>query len=183
MSINQVDFLRMPKKKSPMLLMSEPTLFKLPVRVLHGKVVETSGYPPSVWGPRARSLTSLRPDPQMRKAQPERGEWSRGSVRHEPAGRSLAPSEHRLVGATVLFHWAVLGNHWQEVEKTSEPWLVWLSGLNAGLQTKGSRFDSQSGHMPGLQAKSPVGGVQGACKRQPHMDVPIPLYLLPFPSV
>ena len=38
------------------------------------------------------------------------------------------------------------------------PWLVWLSGLSAGLWTKGLRFDSQSGHMPGLWARSPVGG-------------------------
>ena len=37
------------------------------------------------------------------------------------------------------------------------PWLVWLSGLSTGCEPKGGRFDSQSGHMPGLQARSPVG--------------------------
>ena len=42
------------------------------------------------------------------------------------------------------------------------PWLVWLSGLSAGLQTKGSLVDSQSGHMPGWQAGSPVGGAREA---------------------
>ena len=39
-----------------------------------------------------------------------------------------------------------------------EPWLVWLSGLSAGLQTKGRWFDSLSGHMPGLQARFPSAG-------------------------
>ena len=37
-------------------------------------------------------------------------------------------------------------------------WLVWLSGLSAGCEPKGRHFDSQSGHMPGLQARTPVGG-------------------------
>ena len=49
-------------------------------------------------------------------------------------------------------------------QKTQDsPWLVWLSGLSAGLRTacklRGCRFYSQSGHMPVLWAKSPVGGV------------------------
>ena len=29
-----------------------------------------------------------------------------------------------------------------------QPWLVWLSGLSARVQTKGLEFDSQSGHIP-----------------------------------
>ena len=48
--------------------------------------------------------------------------------------------------------------------KPALPWLVWLSGWSAGLQTKGRRFDSQSWHMPGLWAGSPVGG----CARGNH---------------
>ena len=40
--------------------------------------------------------------------------------------------------------------------------------------------NSQSGHMPGLQARSPQEGVPD---RQPHMDVSLPLVLLPFPSL
>ena len=55
--------------------------------------------------------------------------------------------------------------------KWEEPWLVWLSGLSAGLGTKGRQLDSQSGHMPGLQT-SPQ---EGACQRQPHIDVSLPL--------
>ena len=41
------------------------------------------------------------------------------------------------------------------------PGLVWLSGLGIVLQTERSRsqFNSRMGHMPGLPARSPVGGV------------------------
>ena len=42
-----------------------------------------------------------------------------------------------------------VGSFIQEV--FTELWQVWLSGLSASLQTKGGRFDSQSGHMPGMQ--------------------------------
>ena len=37
------------------------------------------------------------------------------------------------------------------------------------------------GHMPGLQAGSP--GVGGAHKRQPHIDVSLPLFLPAFHSL
>ena len=47
-------------------------------------------------------------------------------------------------------------------KKNCVPWLVWLSGLSTGLWNKGCWFDSWSGHMPGLQARSPVWGVQEA---------------------
>ena len=40
-----------------------------------------------------------------------------------------------------------------------QPWLMWLGGLSAGLCTKGHRFNSQSGHTPGVGARCPVGGV------------------------
>ena len=55
------------------------------------------------------------------------------------------------------------------------PWPVWLSGLSSGLRTKGSlvQFPVRA-RAPGLQARSPV---TGACKRQPHTDVSLPLSL------
>ena len=34
--------------------------------------------------------------------------------------------------------------------------------LSAGLRSKGHRLDFQSGHMPGLQARSSVGGAREA---------------------
>ena len=46
--------------------------------------------------------------------------------------------------------------------KTTQPWLVWLGRLSVGLRNKASPVDSQSGHMPGLQVRSPVGGAQEA---------------------
>ena len=61
----------------------------------------------------------------------------------------------------------------------NQPWLVWLSGLSAGLQTERSlvRFPVRvhawvEGQVPSL----------GVCKRQP-MDVSLPLFVLPFPSL
>ena len=47
-------------------------------------------------------------------------------------------------------------DHHHPVKKKIRPQLVWLSGLSAGCETKGRRFDSQSGHVPGLRARSPV---------------------------
>ena len=41
---------------------------------------------------------------------------------------------------------------------------------------KGHWFDSQSGHMSGLQVRSPVGGVQEA----PHTDVSLALFSPPL---
>ena len=46
------------------------------------------------------------------------------------------------------------GNSW--------PWLVWLSGLSAALQTKGSPVRFPVGHKHGFWARSPVGGTQEA---------------------
>ena len=40
------------------------------------------------------------------------------------------------------------------------PWLVWLSGWVLAFEPKGRWFDSQSEHMPGVQARSPVWGVR-----------------------
>ena len=43
------------------------------------------------------------------------------------------------------------------LKDTNRPWLLWLSGLNKGCEPKGCWFNSQSGHMPGLRARSPLG--------------------------
>ena len=54
-------------------------------------------------------------------------------------------------------------NHvWSVRNKRKHPWLVWLGGWSAACELKGHRFDSQSGHMPGLLASSPDGGVREA---------------------
>ena len=55
-------------------------------------------------------------------------------------------------------------------------WIVsigWYSSVDWAWawEPKDCQFNSQSGHMPGLQARSPVGSVQ------PHTDVPLPLFL------
>ena len=47
-------------------------------------------------------------------------------------------------------------------QKEREPWLVWLSGLSMGCKSKGRQFYLQSGHMPGFQGSSPVGGAREA---------------------
>ena len=49
-------------------------------------------------------------------------------------------------------------------------------------ELKGRQFTSQSGHMPGLQARSPVGGMEEAPDLL-HIDVSLPLLVRPFPSL
>ena len=58
------------------------------------------------------------------------------------------------------------------------PWLVWLSGLSAGLRTKGSqvRFPSQ-----GTCLRCRPGPQLGVLERQSHIDVSPLLFLSPFP--
>ncbi|KAF6079289.1 ribosomal protein S19 [Phyllostomus discolor] len=57
---------------------------------------------------------------------------------------------------------------WALSDKSFLPcaWLVWLSGFSAGLgaksEPKGRWLNSQSGHMPELWARSPVGGMREA---------------------
>ena len=60
------------------------------------------------------------------------------------------------------------------------PWLVWLSGVSAGLQTKGSQVRFLVRAHARVVAQVPSGGV---CERQPHIDVSLPLLLSPFPSL
>ena len=57
---------------------------------------------------------------------------------------------------------------------------MWLSGLSAGLQTKrvAGLIPSQG---TGLGCRP--GSQQGVRKRQPRIDVSLPLFLLPFPSL
>ena len=55
-------------------------------------------------------------------------------------------------------------------------WCGSVDGAPA-CEPKSHRFNSQSGHTPGLQARSP----EGVHERQPHIDGP--LFLLPFPSL
>ena len=61
-----------------------------------------------------------------------------------------------------------------------EPRLAWLSGWNAGLRTKGSLVPFPSGNMPGLWARSPVGR---HARGNHTIDVSLPLFLPPFPSI
>ena len=51
--------------------------------------------------------------------------------------------------------------------------------MQLDINPKGHWFDYQSGHMPGFGP-----GLQyGACERQPHIDVSLPLFFPPFPSL
>ena len=59
-------------------------------------------------------------------------------------------------------------------------WLVWLSGLSVGCKPKDCWFKSQSGHMPGLQARSPVGATWAATTHwcvSPSFSSSLPLSL------
>ena len=63
----------------------------------------------------------------------------------------------------------------------------WCGSVNWMLacEPKICRFKSQSGHMPGLQARSPVGGIQEAAYRYISYTllVSLPLFLPPFPGL
>ena len=56
------------------------------------------------------------------------------------------------------------------------PWLVWLRGLSAGLQKKALPVQ-------GTRLGCGSGPQQGLCERQPLIDVSLPLFLPPFPSL
>ena len=60
-------------------------------------------------------------------------------------------------------------SRFRALEKTWEPWLVWLSGFNS----------QYSRHMPGLWACA--RGNRSVVSL--HMDVSLPLLVIPFPSV
>ena len=65
-------------------------------------------------------------------------------------------------------------------QKDTLIWLVWLSGLSASLQTKGSLV------LFPVRAHAWVVGqvpTKGACEWLPHIDISLPLFLLPFPSL
>ena len=71
--------------------------------------------------------------------------------------------------------WSLLAN--EETDSWNNPtespgWRGSVDGVLA-CEPMGHWFGSQSGHMPGMQAKSPVGGTQ---------DVSLPLFLPPLPS-
>ena len=59
----------------------------------------------------------------------------------------------------------------------------WCGSVNWALacEPKSHRLDSQSGHMPGLLARS--GPQWEVRERQPHTDVSLSLFLPPFPSL
>ena len=60
-------------------------------------------------------------------------------------------------------------------------WLSWASPH----KPKGCWFDSWSGHMPGLHVWSPVGVRMGVNQLMflCHIDMSLPLFLPPFPSL
>ena len=86
----------------------------------------------------------------------------------------------------------ILGRHFNEWSYLTRAYYIsWstlkklfflLDGVAQWIEykSKGHRFDSQPGHMPRFQARSPVGGVLEATT---HIGVSRPLFLLPFPSV
>ena len=82
-----------------------------------------------------------------------KGYWLLGLSIIQARGRPFTPgqlqTQHRIV-------WLGMCRYCLKLD--AAPWLVWLSGLSTGLQARGSLVDSQSGHMPGLWARSPSPG-------------------------
>ena len=69
------------------------------------------------------------------------------------------PPSHSFYEANNNYHLLHITAHL--LRNAPAPWLVWLGGWSAGLH-RGRRLISQSGHVPGLWARS----LAGACKRQ-----------------
>ena len=64
--------------------------------------------------------------------------------------------------------------------KNCQPWLLWLVDWVPACEPKGHQFNSQSGHIPGLQARSPVGGAWEATAHwcfSPCLSPSLPLCL------
>ena len=74
--------------------------------------------------------------------------------------------------------WHTMLYYFKKGKNTS--WLVWLSGLSAGLWTKGLMVQFPSGHMPGFRARFPVRGAWEATTHwcfSPSLSVSLPLSL------
>ena len=65
------------------------------------------------------------------------------------------------------------------IKQLWEPWLVWLSGLSASLQTRGSLVWFPVRAPSWVSGQVPSGGAREA----PPSDVILPLFVFPFPSV
>ena len=61
------------------------------------------------------------------------------------------------------------------IQESTNPWLVWLSGLSAGQSIAGW-ISSQ-----GTCLSCGPGPQEGACERQPRTDISLPLFLPPLP--
>ena len=61
-----------------------------------------------------------------------------------------------------------------------QPWLVWLSGLRAGLRTKGSLCSIPS---QGMCLGCGPGPLQRVHERQPHIEASLLFFVPPFPSL
>ena len=62
------------------------------------------------------------------------------------------------------------------------PWLVWLSGLSASLQTKGSLVQFPVRAHAWVAGQVPSGG-RVPSERQPHIDISLLLFLPAFSSL
>ena len=84
-------------------------------------------------------------------------------------GRAIYPTEKWAKCVDKNYKWQI--SMWKvlnfilkirEWKSWLQPWLVWLSGLSAGCEPRGRRFNSQLGHMPGFWARSTVVGAREA---------------------
>ena len=73
----------------------------------------------------------------------------------------------------------VVGNLGDKIKSLNPGWCGSVGWVLA-CEPKDHWFSSWPGHMPGLQAKSLVGGVQKATNPL-HIEVSLPSFLPPFP--
>ena len=91
------------------------------------------------------------------------------------ADNHLGGEPGKLFGSVVN---AGLGRVQVGIKSIPGPWPACSAGWTLSRGAKGHQFDSRWGRMSGLRTWSWLG----ACERQP-IDVSLPLFLPPFPSL
>ena len=145
---------------------------KYAIHLIYGEIKEKNLISCRVWKNAARSEARCQPDADRGNNPPVRDSLSGEIIPQD--WRRNGFSQVNEIRECVCQHPAPV----RKVKRSSHP--GWCGSVDWALacKPKGRWFNSQSGHMPGLQARSPVGGAWEAATQWCF-----PFYLPPFPSL